>query len=869
MVEKTKSINAVDALAAGGKSLATSITSPIVTTLKAELSPIGAMSQSLNESPELMMGMSAIGDAFSAMKTSMSDSWSLRGQSNREENNTNTEVLEETRETNKTFLETFKNGWTSFTDTFKRSQPTATNTEEINDTNESGFKKVSKSIKKNFTSLIGYFKKEDTEEDREQAIQRSQSESGEEGEGKKTTIGQKIKGGMGKGLAGILKTFSWIFSIGKILLGLGIAAVLAANGPEIIEGFFNGLKNVIEWVAMFMKDPKKAIESLKESIKNIDWAGITEKTLNAMQTAWEDIIKPILTDIWKGMKEGFSKWIHDEKGNLDMSKVGLTAGAVTAMMAIFAPGLLTTLIGGAFGVLTTTAAALKWALPKGFSLIAKNPMWAAKFAGIASLLMAVSDASDAIDNHKDWNVNKFEAAIGGFFGGGAEGGAMNALKQAGKWGSIGALIGGPWGAAIGAILGAIAGVFGAEKIAKWTKGAKDAMTKTWDELTSAMGNMIDMLTAGLADLLPDKFLGFDLTEYKRRLKGTQEIHEGVGAENAQMSQEDKNTTQKERLKKQRTQELGGAGSETAVNKGDVVGIESQMTEIENKMAGMMQNNKHNTPEYKKLGANLNTLRAALKSKKDTSGIQEQFGGRNKEQSAEIKEKYEKMTAINPNIGKLFHVSGNAFKAAGADSIRMTSAYRSKEEQAIAMNDLSPEAFQKNYGKNIEGDVGKAGSKERKIATSKVLEKWASRHMVGKGFDLAWPNNIKSKEERGKLVSELGSTLAESGGSVWPEGNHLHINEGKGSVSTNDVTDFEKKMSTIPNKTDTPTLTTSQMQLNNTKEKAAEIKATNSSSQPVMVNAPQSTTTIDASSSANIGANANANYNPPTTNPNGS
>ena len=67
MVEKTKSRNAVDALAAGGKSLATSISSPLVTTLKAELSPIGTMSQALNESPELMMGMSAIGDAFSEL----------------------------------------------------------------------------------------------------------------------------------------------------------------------------------------------------------------------------------------------------------------------------------------------------------------------------------------------------------------------------------------------------------------------------------------------------------------------------------------------------------------------------------------------------------------------------------------------------------------------------------------------------------------------------------------------------------------------------------------------------------------------------------------------------------------------------------
>ena len=342
-----------EGLLAGGKTLAKSISSPLVTTLKSELSPIGMMSESLSKSPELMMGMKVIGDSFSAMKNSMSESfkdvWSNRIKEDKT-GDKDKSILEETKQTNKSFLDSFKDGWKSFIDTFKKSQPakpssakkrvqgmlgfgpssneTAENTEEISDTNESGFSKVSKSIKKNFKGLIGYFKKDDAEEDREEkekvALKKSESESAEGEDEKKLSLKDRMKAGGMKGLAGIFKAFKWLLNIGKIFLGLGIAALIAMNGPEVIEGFFKGLMKTIEWIAKFMKDPSGAMEDLAKGVQEINWGELVEKSLNALGKAWE-VISPIIGKIVSSITSGIGNWLtssfKNEEGEFEWGKL--------------------------------------------------------------------------------------------------------------------------------------------------------------------------------------------------------------------------------------------------------------------------------------------------------------------------------------------------------------------------------------------------------------------------------------------------------------------------------------------------------------------------------------------------------------------
>ena len=179
-------------------------------------------------------------------------------------------------------------------------------------------------------------------------------------------------------------------------------------------------------------------------------------------------------------------------------------------------------------------------------------------------------------------------------------------------------------------------------------------------------------------------------------------------------------------------------------------------------------------------------------------LQEKFGGRSGADSARIKKRADIMFAANPKMADLFHVSGASFAKQGFDNIRMTSAFRTKKEQAGAMEGLSSGGFSKNYGGTLAKlgitDVGEAGSKQRKDVTSKVLEKWASRHMVGKGFDLAYPNRVTSQKDKAHLVGNLNTTLQEQGaGWAWGEGDHIHINQGKQGTSATpgQAANFEK------------------------------------------------------------------------------
>lgn len=846
--EKNEKKGAVaEGLIAGGKTLATSISSPLVTTLKAELSPIGMMSESLSKSPELMMGMKVIGDSFSAMKNSMSesfkDAWSNRIKEDKT-GDKDKSILEETKQTNKSFLDSFKDGWKSFIDTFKKSQPTKPPLAKISDTNESGFSKVSKSIKKNFKGLIGYFKKDDAEEDREEkekvALKKSESESAEGEDEKKLSLKERMKAGGMKGLAGIFKTFKWLFNIGKIFLGLGLTALISANGPEVIEGFFKGLMNVIEWIAKFMKDPKQAIEDLKKSIQEIDWAEKTEKFLNTLKDAWENVIKPIISSIWDGIKTGFSNWIHDEEGNLDWSKVGLTAGLLTGALALFAPGLATTIIGGLLGF-------LMWKLPKWLGKTFWNkivtPTWKAA--------TGPKEKDEKRQKNKEIDKKKIE-----------EDKKIKSKKL---------------------------------DVGKTKTGLTDKL-KNFKKVLPKIGKFVPgagvILTAGMA--IKDAYEGFTNAEAilgkdkgtatlaDKLITGTTGLIEGAtfGLVNS------------EKLAKNIVS-IKDNKPTTAGEKGDVIGIESQMTAIENEMTGMKQTGKDKTdPQtYKKLGTNLENLRKekikALNSKKETkptkvvmdeivvkpSGIKEQFGGRDGKEKERIKERANLMFKANPIAADLFHMSGNVFGKQGFDNIRMTSAFRTKSEQAKAMGDLSSDSFKRNYGRTIAKlgitDVGEAGSKQRKATTSKILDNWASRHMVGKGFDLAYPDKVKNKKDKAALVSNLDTTLRESGkGWAWGEGDHIHINEGKtGTAATPMQAEaFEKQLNLnamLPG--DDPKVTKSQMQLSQTMNQQQMTKENQQMSNGGnIINNVVSTNTTDASSTANIGAGPNSNYSPPPT-----
>ena len=340
-----------EGLMAGSKTLAKSISSPLVTTLKSELSPIGMMSESLSKSPELMMGMQVIGDSFSAMKNTMSesfkDAWSNRIKEDKT-GDKDKSILEETKQTNKSFLDNFKDGWTSFINTFEKINVDATKSagvsfnkktqrwhdEETNlmvkGTDERVLaakgiqEQIEESSKAEMKADIKASKKKKREEKEKEALKKSESESAEGEDEKKLSIMDRMKAGGMKGLAGIFKAFKWLLNIGKIFLGLGIAALIAMNGPEVIEGFFKGLMKTIEWIAKFMKDPSGAMEDLAKGIGEINWSELVEKSLTALGKAWE-VISPIIGNIVSSITSGIGNWLtssfKNEEGGFEWGKL--------------------------------------------------------------------------------------------------------------------------------------------------------------------------------------------------------------------------------------------------------------------------------------------------------------------------------------------------------------------------------------------------------------------------------------------------------------------------------------------------------------------------------------------------------------------
>ena len=96
----------------------------------------------------------------------------------------------------------------------------------------------------------------------------------------------------------------------------------------------------------------------------------------------------------------------------------------------------------------------------------------------------------------------------------------------------------------------------------------------------------------------------ELTEEQKKQKRI----EGTGADINKLSQEEKNQLQKDKIVQEEKKLRGGAAS--AVAKGDITGIESEMTAIENEMAGKEQKGGQywTDPEYVKLGNKLAKLR---------------------------------------------------------------------------------------------------------------------------------------------------------------------------------------------------------------------------------------------------------------------
>ena len=295
--------------------------------------------------------------------------------------------------------------------------------------------------------------------------------------------------------------------------------------------------------------------------------------MSTLVKLWENFIKPIL--VWAGENPGLA-----------------IAAALTAYFAgpAFLSAIGGALVKGLGGLLTGMA---------GSTMIGGGMI----LAGIA---LAIKDGFEGAKLSSEWGVSKSSGVAGAVLGGTSKG-LDGAMANMGKWALIGAgigtlvtpfigtLIGGLIGAAVGGILGWIGG----ERIAKLINDPGKVFSDLWEDVKTGFDNLgkdfkiylidpiidavdrmkewvIDAATTILPDWLLKKF------GMPTRPKPTDK----------------------------QTEELGQGGS-TAVVKKDVVGIESEMTHIENEMAGIEQKGEANyweKPEYKKLATKLNKLR---------------------------------------------------------------------------------------------------------------------------------------------------------------------------------------------------------------------------------------------------------------------
>jgi hypothetical protein len=980
MVEKTKSRNAVDALAAGGKSLATSISSPLVTTLKAELSPIGTMSQALNESPELMMGMSAIGDAFSAMKTSMSDSWSLMGKSEKEKDTTNTEVLEETRETNtellgeiketnKTFLKTFSDGWTSFLKAFKKSQSsdglvgpittgllsarvlsnmeTETQHDEETKLMVSGTDQrvaaatsVQEQIEDSSNAEIKADKKENKKEnklDREQAaLEKSKSESGEEGEGKKKTIGQKVKGGMDKGLLALFGAFKWILSIGKLFLGLGIAAVIAANGPEVISGFFHGLKSVFEWIGSFMKDPKSALENLKNGIVNFDWNKLIDTTLSAIGKAW-DLVAPVIGDLISKIVSAIgvylTKSFRNEEGEFEWGKLfswdniwstikkGGGLLAIGAAMSTLLFGLSNTIsmikmpfkmAGGAFSMAKGAAGLLGFGgdddSPKRPKPNADSRKKAKKKGLKALRNKSGAPISKGWDKVQDMKKPNMGGIMGKLFDGLGKAGSF--IARMGSKLIMPLVSMGPLGWSIlgGIALGGLFYVF-------------------WDDISKVWGNVVNSISAGFTavkEMVTGAFSNVQgmMGSWLRSI-GAGMIADFIDPDGADPEN-----------KKEFT--WGSFGEELwNIYKGlwgkiisTVKGIFSNISGLVYKMIPnwllKMLGIKEPTVEEKTETALNNTAAAAAtggnvspedqkildgsKSKTVREGrggvgeIMVQSGKTNEDRIAELKGQIENQKRqIKETEERLKKQKDEETRTKLAELSKTIKDPKSRQLVLKSQMDIweknKDQKFENVLSKQKDGLKGNedyleslsnpkpSTVQEQKpkgkpsVIAKKIYEKTNQTGMHPENKKIINEEIKKQKANANKLIYKFQNPEGRTKGITKSKKRLYRINLRKNAEKNPIYRDIigkdpklikELGLGDLYKKQDTPTLTKSQMTLNNTKEKAAEIKATNSSSQPIMVNAPQSTTTVNNSESNSLGSGPSSTFsNPSATSPVGS
>tara|TARA_B100000029_G_scaffold459365_1_gene489421 strand:+ start:1242 stop:3257 length:2016 start_codon:yes stop_codon:yes gene_type:complete len=495
----------------------------------------------------------------------------------------------------------------------------------------------------------------------------------------------------------------------------------------------------------------------------------------------------LLTPI-RHLVAGFN-WMKEYWENNTLAEMGadLATAFVVAMGLKIGAGILfnklVTSLASAFlpeGATLATITAKELAL----SLLPKISV----LAFIAGAGQSLWDGYKGTQLAKDWGVSDVEGALGAFIGGQGKGIAnafKNALAKGGIGMGIGLMVGGPIGAIaggiIGAAFGAITGYIGGEQIANWIKESKEWVVKEWDNIKRSMDDIADGAVLFLRAILPEDW-GKNLRTRAEREEAARRA--AVGGDINQLSQEEKNQLQKDKIAQEERKKRGGAAS--AVAKGDIIGIESEMTAIENEMVGKEQKGGQywTDPEYVKLGNKLATLR------QDKLAILENQTKEKKKSdlsfaNLKIQKNVNTAMAINPALANTVHMSGAAFKAAG-HQMRITSGFRNTAAQRKAMEELrrdDPAQYEKNYKLSAKNDA----------STEKWLKDHISRHSTGNAVDVSYPEGIKgNKAKQEEFVNSLNSMLQKDGDGSYAvaEGHHIHINTGQKTGKMSQAT-FEK------------------------------------------------------------------------------
>ena len=199
-------------------------------------------------------------------------------------------------------------------------------------------------------------------------------------------------------------------------------------------------------------------------------------------------------------------------------------------------------------------------------------------------------------------------------------------------------------------------------------------------------------------------------------------------------------------------------------------------------------------------------------------------------SDKIRENIKQSAAINPDLAKMIHMSGNAFSSQG-EQMRITSGFRNKESQAKAMEGLrkrDPKQYEKNYGADAGNDS----------ATEEWLKTHASRHQSGNAIDVSYPKGVSRKS----ILSSLNSSFGKDGGYAVGEGDHIHINTGA-KTTAGASAKFESKFNALNSPQDKTSA------LNSLQTENAQGKMTSGQSAPTIVSAPQTTTNNSNSSTS--------------------